>query len=302
MTERPQPSPEDLALKKVLSIDEQIIDKKEMKILDGKVEYTEVQPEKLKTEVPLILAPGFAGDIAFAFKETMRTFAEKERATIAIEHPHSVKEVPESIPTHIKERPLEEVRKAAAMLEFFEQKGLNKVDALAHSEGAVYTLLAAAASPKKFRSLVLTNPAGLIGKDNLFQFTKRSFLGPGKKGEAFPGEKMVQPKESVLKGEGMLGFILHNPKKAFKDLRALTNSDVHSLLKELHDKGVRIAILAGVDDRMFPAKKLSTDLSEYSNEIDGFLSLKGGHTEILDHPEMYAKTVDSLLTSLAKKA
>jgi pimeloyl-ACP methyl ester carboxylesterase len=302
MSEKPQPSPESLGARELPSIDEQINTIQSLEVLDGKVDFTEVTPEQTKTEVPVILAPGWGGTIVPAFKETMRTFAQMQRRSIAIEHPFTVKEVSEKIPAELKDsHPIEEVRKAAALLEFLQIKGIEKTDVLAHSEGAIYVLLAASAEPEKFRSIVLSNPAGLIGKDNLFDFAVRGTVGiRGKRGPKFPGENEKVRPISLAKGEGKLSFILSQPLTAFKDFRAITQSDVHSLLKELHDKGIRIAILAGVDDPMFPMHRLQATLKK-GDELDGFLSLKGGHVEILNQPKRYAAVIERIYTALESK-
>jgi pimeloyl-ACP methyl ester carboxylesterase len=304
MSEKPQPSPESLGATEKPSIDEQINTIQSLEVLDGKVDFTEVTPEQTKTEVPVILAPGWGGTIVPAFKETMRTFAQMQRRSIAIEHPFTVKKVSEKIPTKLREsHPIEEVRKAAALLEFLQKKDIEKTDVLAHSEGAIYVLLAASAEPEKFRgqSIVLSNPAGLIGKDNLFDFVVRGTVGVrGKRGPKFPGEKEKVRPISLAKGEGKLGFILSQPLTAFRDFRAITQSDVHSLLRELHGQGIRIAILAGVDDPMFPMERLQATLKK-GDELDGFLSLKGGHVEILNQPKRYAAVIEKIYTALEAK-
>lgn len=269
-------------------------------VLDGRVDFTDVRPEHPKTEVPLLLAPGWGGDIAASFKEGMRTYAERGRRSIAIEHPQTVKQVSERIPAEVKtSNPIVEVRKAAAMLEFLDKQGIDKADVLAHSEGAIYTLLAATVAPERFRSIVISNPAGMLGKDNLIKFSLRAMRGVGKPGAPFPGEKWQTPPE-LQKGGGVLGYVARHPREALGDFVAITESDVYHLLKDLHDKGVRIAVIAAVEDKMFQMKDLQKAFGK-GREIDGFLSFRGGHTEILDHPTTYARAVESLLTKLEKK-
>jgi len=300
MSERPSPVPADRG-EAPRSIDEQLRHMESIPVLDGKVDYTEVRPEQPRSEVPIMMAPGWGGDVAHSFKEGMRTFAERGRTSIAIEHPQTVKQVPERMPKDLAEsNPIEEVRKAAAMLEFIDAKGFEKVDVLAHSEGAIYTLLAATVAPEKFRSIVISNPAGMVGKDNLLKFVLRSMRGVGEPGTAFPGEKYKTPKE-LEKGGGVLGYVLSRPREALGDFVAITKSDVFRLLKGLHEKDVRIAVMAAVEDKMFQMRDLQKAFGK-GGEIDGFLSVRGGHTEILDHPHEYAAAAESLFGSLEKKS
>ncbi len=80
----------------------------------------------------------------------------------------------------VQKYPKEEVRKALNILGVLEEKDVEKTDVIAHSEGAVNTLIAASLYPEKFRNIVLFGPAGLIGEDT---FTRlfQGFLGQNKR-------------------------------------------------------------------------------------------------------------------------
>jgi pimeloyl-ACP methyl ester carboxylesterase len=294
------------------TIDKQIRSKRTIKILDGEVSYIEVCPSRPVSKVPIFFAPGWGHAVHAGVKVIIKTLAEKRRRAIVIEHPHDIKDTSKHIPLQLRRAyGAAEVRKAAAVLAFLETMGIPKVDLLAHSEGTVYSLIAATAEPERFRDIILTNPIGMLSQDNFFKFAFRRTLGnllpkesekmkPGQlRAPKFSGKRFRAPGISVLKGEGRTGFILKTPFTALRDTLTVTKSHVHRLLRNLDKKGVRVAIVACVDDRLVPINQLQEALRE-EDGIDGFLAFRGGHIEILKYPKGYALTVESMFAALQK--
>lgn len=170
-------------------------------------------------------------------------------------------------------------------VEKFEVAG-GTADVIAHSDGAVNTVIAATLYPQKFRNIVLFGPAGLMGQDTFIRLLK-----------GFAQQKEVTAtalKEAVK-------YFAKNPVRAITEGRDLANSQIHEMLYSLHDKGIGIVVISGVDDPAFPMERMQQIVK--TGMLDGFLSVLGAHGEIGNHPKLYMGAAEEMLTKLeAKKA
>ena len=151
--------------------------KEQFNINGATVESVDIKPENPKSETPVLVAPGFAATMD-SFKPGMKVLMESERRVISLDHPRRGGTIPDSFNEEVEKNPSEELRKAHTILGLLEQKNLEKVDVVAHSEAAVNVCIAAMLHPEKFRNIVLYNPAGLIGNDSLFRLVKRVMTHP----------------------------------------------------------------------------------------------------------------------------
>ena len=100
-------------------------------------------------------------------------------------------------------------------------------------------------------------------------------------------------------GKETLKYIVKNPGKSFQEAKAISVAEIHEVLKELHERGIGVAVIHGVDDPVFPMDKMQETVKK--DQIDGFYSVKGGHDEIWVHPEKYVALADQALDALEKK-
>ena len=269
---------------------------KRYEFFGGEIESVDIAPEQSKDQVPVIVAPGWSESFR-VFEDSLRVLVGEGRRASSIAHARGG-EMPDAKSEHA----IMELRKATALLKIVEEAGAEKVDAIAHSEGAINLMIAASISPEKFRSIVLVNPAGLIGPDKFLplisRFTKNIVTS------ALEGA--MEPSSIVRRSKGgaaAVSYATTNFSNAFKEANEISKSDIHNLLQDLHGKGVRIAVIHGVDDPVFPMKRMNKERSELTaQEIDGFVSVKGGHNEIYVHPEQYMKSAAGLLEKLTKKS
>ncbi len=279
----------------VKSFEEQFHNRQEIESLGGKVEVVDVTPESLKTEVPVIFAPGW-GETPETFKDSIQAMTDLNRRVLSLEHARGGGNI--DLGELKNEYSADELRKAFALLDVLAEKDINKADVIAHSEGAINTVIAAAFQPERFRSIVFVGPAGLIGEDKFPQLAGRFSL------------KLIQNALTALLEPAKIGqmaqaglettkYILKNPTASLKEAVAISNSDIHETLKELHEKGIGTAIIHGVDDPVFPMDKMQEVVNR--EQVDGFYSVKGGHDEIWAHPEKYVALAEQALEALAKK-
>ena len=93
-------------------------------------------------------------------------------------------------------------------------------------------------------------------------------------------------------------FAFRHPIQGLEEAMAISQVQLEDTLQELHNNGVGIAIVSGVNDPVFPMKRLQKIVKR--NMIDGFVSVAGGHDEIHLQPK-YARAAEQLITNLENK-
>ena len=308
---------------------------KESFVINGaKVDTIDVKPEKQKIEVPVLVAPGWGATMK-SFEPAIKVLADKERRVISLDHPRKGGTVPDSHNPEIEEWykdrgqkypnwPGEELRKAHTILGLLEQKKLDKVDVIAHSEAAINVCIAAMLQPEKFagRTIILYSPAGLIGKDSFLRLKKGGDANTSRT-ETIKDIPVTDIEKKYLESTKNITpeYIKANPLRAIKEVWAISQTRIEDMLRYLREKGIRIIVVAAVDDTMFPMGKISSiEKKEGGGEkinyvdnrgmqahvktdfVDGFLSVKGGHMQIQVHPEMFMGGIETMLPESEEKA
>lgn len=281
------------------SFESQFAHKEKFELLGGVIEFVDVKPEHPKTEVPVLFAPGW-GETPEALKDVVRIMAERGRRVITLSHARRGMDMKDADPSMKKEYPEAQLRKALALIQVLAEKGIEKTDVVAHSEGGINAAIAAALETEKFRNIVFMNVGGLIGKDKFPKLAGRFALSAIKdalnlvqKPDATKQARMNRITREVAK------YIAKNPIRALREAVDISESQIHGLLRGLHEKGVGIAVINGVDDPVFPMEKMQQMVKQ--DQLDGFLSVKGGHPEIILNPEQYIPAADVLLDRLEEK-
>lgn len=293
-----------------------------LRINDADVETAEIIPENPKSEVPIMIAPGWS-DTVDVHEKGMKILADAQRRVVTLSHPRHGGTIAETFNEEAEKYPDEEMRKAQNLLGLLEQKNIEKVDVVAHSEGAINTCIAALLHPEKFRSIVLYAPAGLIGHDNLLRLMWGTFIQAKRKDletmDVFPMTEDEEKQDAVIGRENM-NYIVENPLRAFKETLAISQVQIQEILRYLRTKGVHVVVMAAVEDTFF---KMG-DVEETKNEdgevikrefvgekgmqknvdtsfVEGFLAIRGGHMQFKANPEIMMPAVESIFSSLEKK-
>lgn len=226
----------------------------------------------------------------------------------------------------------ESIRRAMTIVGMLEEKGVEKVDIVAHSEGAIDAVTAKFLCPDKIGNLVLVAPAGMMGKDNLLRLAvgnirqgridRREWR---KRADETPGASVFDKNEDHMRkdqlspqdvSERATEYWNANRQRAFAELRALTDP-VDLLYKTTRIDGSKIVVIHAVDDPLFPMKKMQkrgmftvdefeeVEIDGIKNRnlvnrgtVDGFLSIQGNHgTMFTDHRVM--QLADYALTTMA---
>ena len=294
------------------------VSKKESFLInDSKVDTIDVIPENQKDDVPVLICPGHS-----ATKETVEpgseVLAQKGRRAISFSHPRTGGIIPDShngdIEQWYKDRgkkypewPKEELRKANTILELLTQKKIDKADLILYSEAAINGCIAAMLNPEKFigRTIVLYSPAGLIGDDSLLRLAKGVMTHP-ERPDSISDIPITENEKKNLKlsSDTSKDYKKANRLRYLKEGLAIPKVRIEEMLRYLHEKGVRIIVVQGVDDTFFPMDKMQKIVKSKNvtgGFVDGFVSVDGGHVQIQVHPELYMSAIESMLGKTKEK-
>ncbi|MBI2030106.1 alpha/beta hydrolase [Candidatus Kaiserbacteria bacterium] len=278
-------------------------------VLDECAEIVHVKPNAPKDN-PVFIAPGFLSK-AQQYGYTMETLYLDNREVISLNYPkkRSYLELTNEEVALLNKYPVPEdaVRRAITILKVLEHEGAQQVDVVAHSAGAVDTAIAALLHPEKIHNIIFFCPAGLVEQDRtrviggVGQYVKNKLYVPKSyvrvpkmtsppnfKNE--PQETDPAPIEITQQSTGLrpsriksnpewLTEARRRPLSALAEGLGLANVDIHSLLRQLHEQGIGLYVIAGEEDPIFPAEIMRKFLQEDIDNgyIDGFSTLYAGH-------------------------
>ncbi|MGI5828239.1 MAG: hypothetical protein ACOX6V_04455, partial [Patescibacteria group bacterium] len=169
--------------------------------------------------------------------------------------------------------------------------GLNEVDIVAHSEGAIPASIFAANTAKeqscRVRNMVLTDPVGFVNTDVATFLTRMVKDNLQTARRINNGWDEHSPTGSVVKQVAKASsahtrsYILKNLRKAHAEVWAITHSSVLQLLQQAkNEQQTQICIISGVEDVYFQMAEIQNSIERNPNfHIDAFLSVIGGHNE-----------------------
>lgn len=258
----------------------------------GRSSVYSVSPLEPKTDIPVVIAAGWSGSPKTYFP-SQTVLASRGRTSFVFDHPRRGGEVKLNSPY-----PEAESRKAYTLLEVIKSTDKAKVDVLAHSEGAIYTAIAASLKPEKFRNIVFVAPAGMIGKDTIVQLLKRSYRKSVRHKAQATAERTTAVRFKNVQKDSV-SYFLQNPQRAIDEGIAISKSDISGMLTHLHSKGIGIVIIQHAEDEAFPLERIQKKAK--TTQFNGILSVTGLHDDVYMHPEKYTAAAEEMLTALENK-
>lgn len=119
-----------------------------------------------------------------------------------------------------------------------------KISLFAHSQGAVFAIEAALKHADKVDKVILANPAGLFD-DSFKRLAGRFAVETVRK--TFTPTKLAQ-KQQI---NGTKSMVSH-PKSFLGDAVDIGHGDIRNQIRELRGRGVRVDVLVGAKDQVFP--------------------------------------------------
>jgi pimeloyl-ACP methyl ester carboxylesterase len=285
-----------------LELVEQLRNPEEVTVGEETLRIFDVSPsvESLPNDVPVVLGPGLL-QTGERNRELMFEIAKRGRRALTFSAIHGIEEHRDDI-ENADEYPESELRKVAALIRAIEEKEVEKIDYVGHSEGTIYGLIAAALYPEKFRNIILSSPIGFHENDTPLKLAARYLqeivkgaakdLRPAKReewvekigtGVGYASDvfdsawsrneaKRVQSGE---KNEASQQQARLSPQKLLEEVRGLSKISIVKLLRKAKENGIPVVISYGPEDKTTSNESVQESLS--SDLVEGVYSVRGGH-------------------------
>ena len=306
-----------------------------------KIAIRDNQLENPRSKTPVMVVPGW-GITAESFEGVLGHLKDNGLRARAVENLYGVDDEvltnffiklkdarPEIDIDEIKKKfPKTELKKAAELIEGLDQirdgqadaevNDKGKTDCIGVSQGGYIVAIAAYLCPERFRNIVLVDPAGIVGKHSRAKLAIRTSKN-ARAEQKYADQKKFQGAELAqqnlkIGAEDMKKVLKENFKEAMLDeTGAISKADITEILKELRGKGIKIAIIHGVEDKIFPMEKVF-DLKEKDEgnlgitegskphldkeSADIFLSTKGTHNQMGLYLGLWMEMVEFALDKL----
>lgn len=241
-------------------------------------EAVDAIPEQQTDKSPVMLSPGWGANPQTMSDMIGSLVADGHRV---ISPNFSRKKIIEK--AERKDAAIEHLQQAHQLNILQEQKGIDMTDLIAHSQGCISAILAALENPEMYRNIILCNPAGMIGQDNTFKLVSR-FLNESNKTVSQIPAKPGTFKPIANYTLQLIKTISMNPAMALREIGAIAESDIYDILHRLKSteagKKLKIIVVSGKDDQVFPSEKISAQLKD-SPVVDAFHVLSGGHGKVI---------------------
>jgi len=241
------------------------------------ISFVDVVPAVLKSSVPIFIAPGW-GETPRTFKDLIHLLFDAGFRVISVTHPRQdLKLITRQNISRL------EFQKAEIILTVLKSLGISKVNAIAHSEGAINIVIAAHLHPSMFKDILLAGPGGLVEGEGFLELVSR-FIGNMIQGGMRAFIDPVARMNLIMSGVETFRYFLMNPVMSLLEGSAISRMHLQGFLTELHENNIRVGIIHGTDDVVFPLKKMKNLID--MQWID-FHSIPGDHSDIYAHPKDY---------------
>lgn len=287
--------------------DAQLAQPEKMQFREGSFDFFDLTPEVLKDSVPVLFVTGF-GKSPQSYRETLFEIYVSGRRVIGLSMPT------EDVTVHEHERteniPEVQTERALTLLYALIEKGIERADVVTHSEGGMNAAVAATIEPERFRNFVFIALPGVTSAVSYFEIAKRGF------------QNMKAVKQGVREGDLETRARYKRSNDDIKQwvkrrggLKAAVESmnpgrvEIGQVVRDLHNTGHGVSIIAHVDDKMLPMaeyQRNEEDKPRSTEElgIDGFYSVVEGHSmPEVDGREglLVANAIDALAHKYASK-
>lgn len=283
------------------SFEQQFSNKETLHFKEGKIDVVDIAPKNLREETPILLVPGWSENPS-TYKDSLNFISDQNRRVLSLGYSPNLRKIEND-----GQYPDVELQKANLLLDVLKQKGIEKIDVIAHSEGAINVLIAAMIDPSYFRNVVLDKPAGLIGHDSKRGLISR-FISLMKQEIKLRPLLSTDPNSALTAAARVTAYLAEHPVRVMKELDALTSYEITDLIKDLREKeGVMFSVFAGVDDPLFPAFTVGWQIKNTRQPIEGFYSVRDhgqrdlGHNALSLRPEVHARESLRALDDLQRK-
>ena|SRR3989344_1471490 len=272
---------------------EQFSKREKLQTTGGVIKLADVVPEHLIDSVPKIILPGW-GATDRSYHGLLRAIYQSGSRGICLSSDRRGESIEGQADYSIAN-----VRKIQGLIGVMSLKGIERADFVGHSEGALIAVLAATLYPQKFRNMVLVAPAGLAGTQSKLELAGRlAAMVNQSTVDALTRAGQMLP--FLVNSREVIKYFFPNPKLGYAEFKAVSTSDVVSLLQGLHEKGIGISVVAGRNEPVFSLDKLKRTLNVQPHVVDHLYSAAGGHNALILN-ESYCRVLVRALADMGKK-
>lgn len=208
---------------------------------------------------------------------------------------------------------VETYRKAKTLIELVENKAHGRVNAAGHSFGGLYLPIAALLRPDLFKKLVLINPAGWTGKENVLnksaEKVKQSriksmlkvFGSEYKPAWDLAGRHML---ETLRTGDISIWYrslayvIARLPKEFIDEAHSMMTTNALPITELLKQRGIDVSVVVDTKDGDFNHGEI---LEKVPDDYTKVVTEDKTHYGPVLNPKFYAKTLHELFTNTPEK-
>lgn len=286
-------------MRQTVEINSQIQNLKIAESLGGQVNYFHSRPEVIREgSLPVLIAGGWSEGTE-SLADTAQEVLKNGREVLTLNHNRSDTDAGSTYEGHP-----ETMNRAETLISILDDAQLDRVDVIAHSEGALDIELAARLHPELFRNIILVAPAGMIGKDSLPRLLGRFSRKVARGYFVDMREIKKRDKQSAKRfAKSDPEYFKANPRKGLREIGAIAASQIDQDLVSLRANGIKIGLLQSHSDRGFPDKLIGEHviLDETVGNVDAYASVaskRAGHDDLIIHPERSTRAALDMLTNL----
>ena len=257
------------------------------------VRYTPEHPTSL---IPVVIAPGYRSG-ADSYKLLAKVLCSQGFIVVCTDYnPKSPGQPKKWGMADVNKVDQQAIRTAVKTEGYINKQGIRQVHFYGHSLGSLNGVMVAKDIPESFLSCVLNSPAGIREDMNeakaIFTLMRGSKRNEDSKKQLVKEHPELAKKVSELKEEK---FRKHNF-RYFLQAITTASTTIHQYFEGIREKGTKIIIIAESDDGFYPQELYRSILEEAKVAVDGFVVVRGIHSEIRYTPDLCRFICDILRT------
>ena len=250
------------------SFDKQFRKRRSMEVGSKSVDYLLIcpPPDRVTSDVPLIIAPGFTENPDL-LKKMLKKEYDDGRSVFTLSYPRQKLDTESNGLPQAQDQKIEVTLALINQARRFnpdnpdeERKSQGKVDIAGRSDGGVNAALSAVKRPEWIDTLTLIDTK-LTASENPLSLTERFFEHAKLEGKEIFKHPLKQT--YLVHGiEQAFNYVARHPSQSIQEIAALAHTDIRRELPSLREKGVLIYGIHGSGDSIFPMRDLQKGVAE----------------------------------------
>ena len=293
---------------------------RELETPSGKTRVYEFVPDHPVSEVPVLLAPGFGGTETIYEESIIEFVRGNRRKIITIDHPKfGGRKLREEENTSASTELSRRKETLLSLISSLETRGIEKIDAITHSEGTINLTEAVEKNPSSFRNIVFFAPAGLVDRTNKETFRQsiahlahNFFRGIASQANTPRSEAEERRKKTAIR-EGTI-YVFKNVIRSLEEIFGIAKTSLKRSLENIRKSSdrdgldLKIIVTVPINDTVFPLEEMKETLRELVREgvINGIITIGKRGDSSMGHSAPYESKdclacVGSLFGTLEEK-